>query len=199
MFEAARLADSAGDATDGGWAAAAHAASSDRVKVVAAPPAVNPVTAVGGVGRVPDRRSRRGRLSSIESPDSTPGSVPPNPAPAALSIEAEHPRIFPRATLVAGVPAIDARRSLPGDETLRHGTLAARAPLYQAPPANASSPRMGSMPAVSRTSPEPVVHVSIGRIELRATAPSKPVRRQDAPQGTSLDDYLRQRGDRARP
>ncbi|MFZ0871991.1 MAG: hypothetical protein WAM90_14870 [Rhodanobacter sp.] len=43
---------------------------------------------------------------------------------------------------------------------------------------------------------EPVVHVSIGRLEVRAAANSAPtpVRRNDAPRPSSLDDYLRQRG-----
>ncbi len=42
---------------------------------------------------------------------------------------------------------------------------------------------------------EPVVHVSIGRLEVRA-APNNatPSRRNDAPHPSSLDDYLRQRG-----
>lgn len=50
----------------------------------------------------------------------------------------------------------------------------------------------GAQPA---TSHEPVVHVSIGRLEVRATpAPAKVAQRQDAPRPSPLDDYLRQRG-----
>lgn len=43
---------------------------------------------------------------------------------------------------------------------------------------------------------EPVVHVSIGRLEVRAAPNSAPTsaRRNDAPRPSSLDDYLRQRG-----
>jgi hypothetical protein len=43
---------------------------------------------------------------------------------------------------------------------------------------------------------EPVVHVSIGRLEVRAAPNSTtiPTRRNDAPRPSSLDDYLRQRG-----
>jgi hypothetical protein len=43
---------------------------------------------------------------------------------------------------------------------------------------------------------EPVVHVSIGRLEVRAapTGATTPSRRNDAPRPSSLDDYLRQRG-----
>jgi hypothetical protein len=44
-------------------------------------------------------------------------------------------------------------------------------------------------------SQEPVVHVSIGRLEVRATpAPGKVAQRQDTPRPSALDDYLRQRG-----
>ncbi|HEY8682806.1 MAG TPA: hypothetical protein VIM06_06500, partial [Rhodanobacter sp.] len=47
----------------------------------------------------------------------------------------------------------------------------------------------------SNSSSEPVVHVSIGRLEVRAAPASvTPPRRRDGPQPSSLDDYLRQRG-----
>jgi len=42
---------------------------------------------------------------------------------------------------------------------------------------------------------EPVVHVSIGRLEVRAAPAGAPApRRQEAPRASTLDDYLRQRG-----
>ena len=45
------------------------------------------------------------------------------------------------------------------------------------------------------SSGEPVVHVSIGRLEVRAApVAATPTRRRDGPQPSSLDDYLRQRG-----
>jgi hypothetical protein len=47
--------------------------------------------------------------------------------------------------------------------------------------------------------PEPVVHVSIGRLEVRAApAPAKTSSRHDAPRPSPLDDYLRRR-DKASP
>ena len=48
---------------------------------------------------------------------------------------------------------------------------------------------------------EPVVHVSIGRLEVRAApaAGTLPARRSAGPQPASLDDYLRQRGDKVSP
>jgi hypothetical protein len=49
-------------------------------------------------------------------------------------------------------------------------------------------------PAPALSEPEPVVHVSIGRIEVRASAPDKPLRaREPAKPRLSLDDYLRRR------
>jgi len=200
MFEGARLADSASDAIDGGQAVAVEAASSTgRAATTATTPRnVDPMPPAGEVGRVLDRRSRRGRLSLIEPPDGVSPGVPPNPAPAPPATAAEHPRIFPRISEV-GDTAIVARRLATGDEALQHGTLAARAPLYPAQPANASLLRVAGTPGMSQASPEPMVHVSIGRIELRATAPSKTIRHRDTPQASSLDDYLRQRGDRPRP
>jgi hypothetical protein len=47
---------------------------------------------------------------------------------------------------------------------------------------------------------EPAVHVSIGRLEVRAApVAAAPPRRRDGPQPSSLDDYLRQRGGKASP
>jgi hypothetical protein len=47
----------------------------------------------------------------------------------------------------------------------------------------------------SAASHEPVVHVSIGRLEVRAApSPGKVAQRQDAPRPSPLDDYLRERG-----
>jgi hypothetical protein len=56
----------------------------------------------------------------------------------------------------------------------------------------------GSTKAQASASVVPEVHVSIGRLEVRA-APMPAVRspRRDAPAQNGLDDYLRQRGDKA--
>jgi len=56
-------------------------------------------------------------------------------------------------------------------------------------------PATGSLADASRETREPVVHVSIGRLEVRAAAAGAPApRRQDSPRASALDDYLRQRG-----
>jgi hypothetical protein len=64
-------------------------------------------------------------------------------------------------------------------------------------PMTASS--VSQLSAAERGRPvEPVVHVTIGRVEVRAVAP--PVRQQKSPKpqsAMSLDDYLKRRGDRS--
>ncbi|WP_250623187.1 hypothetical protein [Pinirhizobacter soli] len=199
MFEGARFADSVSDPAHGGLLAAVEAPSIGDAAIAAAfPRKFDPVPPAGEAERVRDRRSRRGRLPAIEPPDGVSPVAPADPAPTAASAVDDHPRIFPRTSVVVETD-VAARRFAASDETFRHGTLTARASLYPAQPGNASSPRVAGTPGVSLASAEPVVHVSIGRIELRAQAPSKPIRHHHTPQGTSLDDYLRQRGDRARP
>jgi hypothetical protein len=53
----------------------------------------------------------------------------------------------------------------------------------------------GPFADMPREAREPAVHVSIGRLEVRAAPAGAPApRRQEAPRPSSLDDYLRQRG-----
>ncbi len=97
--------------------------------------------------------------------------APEAPAPAAPSREANG------ALLSAPTPVFGAMRS--------------------SDPAGRSAPASTArLPAgAAGSSSEPVVHVTIGRLEVRATAASAtPPRRRDDPQPRSLDDYLRQRG-----
>lgn len=61
------------------------------------------------------------------------------------------------------------------------------------------TPRQRARDSIAHTLPaaEPVVHVTIGRLEVRAApAPATPPRRSSGPRPTSLDDYLRQRSGR---
>jgi hypothetical protein len=199
MFEVVRLADSGGDVADGGQAVGVEAAPVGDVPIAAAAARnLHSGPAAGEAERVPDRRSRRGRQSSIEPQDVVSPVRPPDPTPTADLARDAHRQIHPRTSIVVDTE-ITARRFAASDETSRHGTLAVRAPLYPAQHDKPSPPRPAGMPGVSRAPVDPVVHVSIGRIELRAQAPSKQVRHQSSPKGTSLDDYLRQRGDRVRP
>ncbi|HEY9132668.1 MAG TPA: hypothetical protein VIM98_12995 [Dyella sp.] len=79
--------------------------------------------------------------------------------------------------------------------------LPPRAPIF-ATTEDASPPAAsGQRPAATRTAErpqapgEPVVHVSIGRLEVRAIASASTAapRRQESPRSGSMDDYLRQR------
>lgn len=82
--------------------------------------------------------------------------------------------------LPASTPVFGAARAANAPGRSNHAA-ALRTLAAPAGPGNASS--------------EPVVHVSIGRLEVRAgPVPATPPRRRDGPQPSSLDDYLRQRG-----
>jgi len=72
-------------------------------------------------------------------------------------------------------------------------------PVFATPPATQMprGPASGPPQAMDNhaSSPEPVVHVSIGRLEVRAapTQSTTPPKRQETPRPNSLDEYLRQR------
>ncbi|MEP6898106.1 MAG: hypothetical protein ABI870_06210 [Rhodanobacter sp.] len=79
-------------------------------------------------------------------------------------------------------------------------------PVFRAPdgsisPSRAADPRRSAGLSVDLHGSvgEPVVHVSIGRLEVRAAATTAPPRRRESPQSNSLDDYLRQRSGRSTP
>lgn len=81
--------------------------------------------------------------------------------------------------------------------------LPPRAPIFATAQADVSRPgASGHRPATIRAaerqpvSGEPVVHVSIGRLEVRAAATTGVAapKRQEGPRPGSMDDYLRQRG-----
>jgi len=126
----------------------------------------------------------------IESPvRHTDHSLAPQPAPRRqVQAGPRHPTIPwpsrpPRGALLASAsPVFAAPRSFTsaGAPDTRAGNARSRAAL-------ASGPTQGAG--------EPVVHVSIGRLEVRAApAAASPSRHRDQPRPTSLDDYLRQRG-----
>ena len=65
---------------------------------------------------------------------------------------------------------------------------------------NAAHPRGALADSASAATAEPIVHVSIGRIEVRAAPTAAPTpRHRNEPQPSSLDDYLRQRGGKGKP
>ena len=87
--------------------------------------------------------------------------------------------------------------------------LTAFAPVFSAPHTadtpTRSSPAdvmraLAAQPGTGDVVSEPVIHVSIGRLEVRAApAPATPPRHRDGPPPSSLDHYLRQRGGKAAP
>ena len=87
--------------------------------------------------------------------------------------------------------------------------LAAFAPVFSAPRAADTPARsihaaamraLAAQPGPAAAVGEPVIHVSIGRLEVRAApASATPPRQRDGPPPSSLDDYLRQRGSKAAP
>ncbi|WP_156171271.1 hypothetical protein [Dyella japonica] len=114
------------------------------------------------------------------------------PAPAPLEPPAPPARVQ-RELMLEALPATE-RRTVHDEGSLltptpsvfrtSPATAHARSPVAQAGQA--------MQPAAAH---EPTVHVSIGRLEIRATpAPAKAAPRQDAPRSSPLDDYLRQRG-----
>jgi hypothetical protein len=113
----------------------------------------------------------------------TPSSVSPRESRIAPSRhEAAHPPTAAGALLSAPAPVFATTSGLPASSQLGRAAAMRR-------------PRDVPTGRESRTSSEPLVHVSIGRLEVRAAlAGATPPRRRDGPQPSSLDDYLRQRG-----
>ena len=113
----------------------------------------------------------------------TPSSVSPRESRIApIRHEAAHPPTATGALLPAPAPVFATTSGLPASS--QPGRAAAM-----------RHPRDVPAGRASRTSSEPVVQVSIGRLEVRAApAVATPPRRRDGPQPSSLDDYLRQRG-----
>ena len=135
-------------------------------------------------------------------------SVPASPvAPRAAAEQAQThlpPPVPPRQTRITAEPHEPSRPPAVGI------LLPSQASVFASP--HAASPPGRSVDAASRRSSvaqaadrgnaasETVVHVSIGRLEVRAAAASSaPPRRRDRPRSNSLDDYLRQRGDKVSP
>jgi hypothetical protein len=88
----------------------------------------------------------------------------------------------------------------------RGALLPPASPVFASSHDTTPTPRRSGSPGTTRahatlaaqrdaTAAEPVIHVSIGRLEVRASPGSAaPPRRRDEPRPDSLDDYLRQRG-----
>ena len=147
------------------------------VTVRAVSPATLPMTAVAAAPpRVPPPEpvTHAGPLQASPVQPRQARTVPPRP-------ETTPPAI---GTLLPPAPVFANARVAPAHEQTEH--------------AAAVRPRAASATQRAVAASEPVVHVSIGRIEVRATpAAPAPPRRRDEPRPASLDDYLRQRGGKA--
>lgn len=174
------------------------AATTDAARV--APAAVEPETA-----RTPTRAAA-GAPRNVVQP-SPMAAVPAAPlvversvtSPTSAEVLAPLP-VQPRQTRIAAEQPEMAVPSHPANGVL----LPASAPVFGAArmaetpgrSIHAAARHPLAVPAGPRNpSGEPVVHVSIGRLEVRAApTAAAPPRRRDGPQPSSLDDYLRQRG-----
>jgi hypothetical protein len=166
-----------------------RAASSEPASAAAIPrdPAGPPAPVTSAALRV----ARVERFAEpVRSEDLSKAQPPLTVQPWTTRIAADQPEAKPAPVAGSLWPAPEPVFSRPGapSEPLRSGR------------ATASSSRAAQVGRSSETAGEPVVHVSIGRLEVRA-APSAaaPLRRRPGPQPASLDDYLRQRGDMASP
>ena len=155
-----------------------------------------PVQRAAGPARAPVAGTPSARGPSTIQPAPTP--VEPMASRAALLAEAGHPARDARAV----------QPSEPAVPTARDQGLLVPAPVRVAPPmspvfpvaptARAGAPAAPAVPgataapgAVAAPAPAPTIHVTIGRVEVRATAPSTPQRKpRPAPAVMSLDEYL---------
>lgn len=162
---------------------------------------------------IPSMVQEEGRAAKRVAEESKPASSAPIARPKA--IEADNPQRLHSPHAPAPVhdmipPALVQRQRLrevmsdtEGRKAADEGSLLAPAQsVFRTAPASvtAASARfpMGRTAQTMQppASPEPVVHVSIGRLEVRATpSPGKSAaHRRDAPPSSPMDDYLRQRG-----
>ena len=150
--------------------------------VTDAPPA--PVLPPRSAAPVRAMAAEPSRVTPVsERTATTPSSVSPRESRIApIRHEAAHPPTATGALLPAPAPVFATTSGLPASSQLGRAAAMRR-------------PRDVPTGRESRTSSEPVVQVSIGRLEVRAApAAATPPRRRDGPQPSSLDDYLRQRG-----
>lgn len=176
---------------------------SERSRIAPAERLVVPTTPAAASSRSRHEAS----LPALAAPRQSPVIERPAAATQARQPQADPPApVQPRQTRVAP----DRQQATPplAGGSLRPSStpvFSTQAPAASAPPARAAHaatrPRLATRADSQReAAPDPVVHVSIGRLEVRAAAaPVAAPRRRDAPRPSSLDDYLRQRGDKVAP
>jgi hypothetical protein len=169
-----------------------------------APPALNPSRESEPALRVPDAVVRERlveRAAFVEQETRRPVGSPSEP----LHIRVE--RVLPASTLLIAErpPAVTERDAetvysvspLEPPPPLAAAAVARERVKEQFPAARTEAGRRGAIPPralTARRSSEPDIHVTIGRVEVRATPPpATPPARRNAPQPMSLEEYQRRR------
>lgn len=117
--------------------------------------------------------------------------VPERPAASPSPVSPRQARVAPTRQETARTAAPNGAL-LPAPAPVFAVPRAAPAPSERTVAARAAAARAEGRGAATG---DPVVHVSIGRLEVRAApATAAPSRRREEPRPSSLDDYLRQRG-----
>ncbi|EIL98212.1 MULTISPECIES: hypothetical protein [Rhodanobacter] len=144
----------------------------------------------------PSTVGARASAPAVDRPAAPPVSARPAMPAAPLPVQPRQARVAPDRPETVRTPASNGVL-LPAPAPVFAVTLAAPARSGRTVAARAAAARTeGKADAAG----EPVVHVSIGRLEVRAApVAAAPPRRRDGPQPSSLDDYLRQRGGKASP
>jgi hypothetical protein len=159
--------------------------------VAVAQPLPPPVSSTND--RPPDGDAAASRLSPVPAtqPILIERAVVSEPSHAA---DARHPALPP---LVVAQPPVSARLHIQPEPASQSPQIIVQPSItpalstFQTAPRSAP-PSVASQPAATT---EPTIHVTIGRIEVRATSPAPAARPKSAPAPTmSLDDYLRTRG-----
>jgi hypothetical protein len=164
-------------------------------RVAAAGPA-SPAASAARHASAPLNVSERATTSAVDRPAAPSVSVRPAMPASPLPVQPRQARVAPDRQETVRTPASNGVL-LPAPAPVFAVSLAAPARSGRTVAARAAAARTeGKADAAG----EPVVHVSIGRLEVRAApAAAAPPRRRDGPQPSSLDDYLRQRGGKASP
>lgn len=159
-------------------------------RVAAAMPASAAASAVRHAS-APPIVGERAATPAIDRPAASSVSARPVMSASPLPVPPRQTRVAPDRQETARTPASNGVL-LPAPAPVFAVTLAAPARSERTVAARVAAARAEGKADAAR---EPVVHVSIGRLEVRAApAAAAPPRRRDGPQPGSLDDYLRQRG-----
>jgi len=159
------------------------------------PPPVSPLASDAGVRPAPAPRQERIGAAPVAAPPMRHAVIQPTRHDVIVERPAGRP------------PSLEPRPQAPSQPSLATPTLAVLPaggrphPVPESPPrpiesATAIEPRFAARehrPSTPSSEP-PAIHVTIGRIEIRATSAAAPVREQHRqPSVMSLDEYLKQR------